>query len=391
MKKTIRVTDIKISADGVSFVVLVMSGDILISKSPEYYVKFDRPVRLRNSTVKDVFRSVFRSWGNREAIKNYDVVIELKDDFDVAEARKGYVNYMLIDSLGLDSNAVNMVLDGTIQYTTLNIQNYKPQAQQGLSVQHSPAVKAQIKLPQAIDNGAIRFNIDHNFNFQVTGLFLADDLGARMMFNGSVDEWKSNMYRLGTGFNICTSTFINGSVASMIMNLALDRDNFWNRFLDCGGTLPHFKDFKKLMMALYADQYLNLGYMTDERVAEYIGHRQIKLTDHETVSANYEKELAGQTTRQPGDVIYPLLNVGKDKLYGFFEDGAERAELDKIYAMLGDEKYAKNVEACRAPFRLFNRDILVKDLSDDKASLDAISGKLDSLEARIKDVADGQR
>jgi len=33
---------------------------------------------------------------------------------------------MLIDSLGLDSNAVNMVLDGTIQYTTLNLENYKP-------------------------------------------------------------------------------------------------------------------------------------------------------------------------------------------------------------------------------------------------------------------------
>ena len=252
-------------------------------------------------------------------------------------------------------------------------------------------MKAQIRLPQDLDNGAIRFNVDHNNNFQVTALFLADDLKARMMFNGSVDEYKTNIYRLGTGFDICTSTFINGSVASMIMNLALDRDNFWKRFLDCGGTLPRFKDFKKLMMALYADKYLNLGYMTDERVGEYLDHRKIKLTDYETVSASYEREFALKTTRQPSDVIYPLLNVDKDRMYGFFEDPAERAELDKIYAMLEDEKYAKNVEACRAPFRLFNKDILVKDLSDDKASLDAISGKLDSLEARIKDVVDGQR
>ena len=126
MKKTLRVTDIKIGADGVSFVVLVMSGDILLSKSPEYYVRFDRPVQLRNSTVKDAFRSIFRSPRNRGAIGKYNVVIDLKDDFDVAEERKGYVNYMLIDSLGLDSNAVNMVLDGTIQYTTLNLENYKP-------------------------------------------------------------------------------------------------------------------------------------------------------------------------------------------------------------------------------------------------------------------------
>jgi hypothetical protein len=78
-------------------------------------------------------------------------------------------------------------------------------------------------------------------------------------------------------------------------------------------------------------------------------------------------------------------------MYGFFEDPAERIELDKIYAMLEDEKYAETVDACRGEFRLFNRDVLAKDLNGDKASLDAISGKLDSLESQIRDVANGQR
>lgn len=385
MKKTIKITDIKITDDGVSFVILVMQGSILLSKSPEFYVKFDHKVKIYNSTMISAFRSIFWNRINNNARQNYNLVVDLKEDFDVENERKKYVNYMLIDSLGLDSNAVNMVLNGTIDYTTLNIKNFKANGQIGLNIQHQPAVKAQIRLPQNIDN-AIRFNIDHNNNFQVTALFLVDDLKARMMFNGSVDEYTANMYGLGKHFNICTSTFINGSIASMMMNLALDRDNFWNRFIDCGGTLPYFKDFKKLMMALYADKYLNLRYMTDEKVRQYLDHCKIKLTDHETVSVNYEQEFAKKTWRQPSDVIYPLLNIDKSYMYQFFEDQAERAELDKIYALLDNEKYAEVVSQCKEDFWLFNRDILVKDLSDDKASLDAISNKLSLLEDQIRSV-----
>lgn len=385
MKKTIKVTDIKITDNSVNFVILVMQGSILLSKSSEFYVKFDRKVKIYNSTVISAFKSIFWNRINHNAWQNYNLVIDLKEDFDIENERKKYVNYMLIDSLGLDSNAVNMVLNGTIDYTTLNLENYKANAQTNLSIQHQPAIKAQIRLPQNIDN-AIRFNIDHNNNFQVTSLFLVDDLKARMMFNGSVDEYKTNIYGIGKNFNICTSTFINGSIASMMMNLALDRDNFWNRFIDCGGTLPHFKDFKKLMMALYADKYLNLRYMTDEKVRQYLDHRKIKLTDHETVSVNYEQEFAKKTWRQPSDVIYPLLNVDKSYMYQFFEDQAERAELDKIYALLDNEKYAEVVSQCKEDFWLFNRDILAKDLSDDKISLDAISNKLNLLEDQIRNV-----
>lgn len=139
------------------------------------------------------------------------------------------------------------------------------------------------------------------------------------MFNGSVDEYKTSKYKLGTGFDICTSNFINGSIASMIMNLALDRDNFWNRFLDCGGTRPPFKDFKKLMMAIYADKYLKLGYMTSERIKQYIDHRKISFTAYETLSVNYEREFMKKTPRTPSDVIVPLLNVEKEYIAQFFD------------------------------------------------------------------------
>lgn len=127
MKKTIRVTDIKITSNAVNFVILTMMDNILLSKSPEYYVKFSRDVKIYNSTVLNAFRSIFRSFANRNVIKDYHVIIDLKEDFDVENERKKYVNYMLIDSLGLDSNAVNMVLDGTINYTAFNMSNYKPQ------------------------------------------------------------------------------------------------------------------------------------------------------------------------------------------------------------------------------------------------------------------------
>ena len=54
-------------------------------------------------------------------------------------------------------------------------------------------------------------------------MFLIDDLEAKQMFNGSVDEYKTPEYKFGTNFKICTSTFINGSVASMMMNMKLDQ------------------------------------------------------------------------------------------------------------------------------------------------------------------------
>jgi hypothetical protein len=44
------------------------------------------------------------------------------------------------------------------------------------------------------------------------------------------------------------------------------------------------------------------------------------------------------------------------------------------------------VSQCKEDFWLFNRDILVKDLSDDKVSLDAISKKLSLLEDQIRNV-----
>ena len=147
MKKTIKVTDIKITDNGVSFVILVMQGSILLSKSSEFYVRFDRKVKIYNSTVISAFKSIFWNRINHNAWQNYNLVVDLKEDFDIENERKKYVNYMLIDSLGLDSNAVNMVLNGTIDYTALNLENYKANAQANLSVQHQPAVKAQIRLP----------------------------------------------------------------------------------------------------------------------------------------------------------------------------------------------------------------------------------------------------
>ena len=381
MRKTIKVSDVKIADDGVSFTILVMVGNILVSKSPEYYVKFDRKVDIRNSTVIDAFKSIFRSPANRAAAREYALKVDLEDDFDVAETRKGYTNYMFMDSLGLDSNAVNMVLDGAVDYTSLNISNYKERGQAGLQSAHQPAVRAQIKLPSVIDK-KLRFNVDHNHNFQVAALFLVDDLKACRMFNGSVDEYRTNLYGLGTGFEICTSTFINGSIASMIMNLALDKDNFWQRFLHCGGAL-NFKHFKKLMAALYADQRLGLGYMTDERIAEYVSANAIKLTDGETAVETYRKEFAGRTWRAPSDVIVPLLNVGKDRLYKFFADQVDREQIDGIYALLGDERYKDAVDACRGEFRIFDRAVLEKDFVGDKRSKDVLAAKLDRLEASI--------
>jgi hypothetical protein len=93
-------------------------------------------VKIYNSTVISAFKSIFWNRINHNAWQNYNLAVDLKEDFDIENERKKYVNYMLIDSLGLDSNAVNMVLNGTIDYTTLNLENYKANAQTNLSLQH---------------------------------------------------------------------------------------------------------------------------------------------------------------------------------------------------------------------------------------------------------------
>ena len=142
MKKTLKFTDIKIGPDGVSFVVLVMMGEMLISKSDVFYVKFNRNVKIYNSTFIDAVKFILRSWSNRSAIKNYIVKFDLEEDVDIVKTRANYSNYILIDSLGLDSNAVNMLLDGQVEYTVLTLTNYKDISQVGLKQQHAPAIEA---------------------------------------------------------------------------------------------------------------------------------------------------------------------------------------------------------------------------------------------------------
>lgn len=72
---------------------------------------------------------ITHAWVNRHAIRNYNVIVDLEPDLDITKTRKDYKNYILIDSLGLDSNGVNMLFEGTIDYTTLMMTNYKANTQ----------------------------------------------------------------------------------------------------------------------------------------------------------------------------------------------------------------------------------------------------------------------
>ena len=147
MKKTIRFSDVKIGKDGVSFVILVMQGQILLYKSKTHYIKFSRDVKIYNSTFINMMQFITHAWVNRHVIRNYNVVVDLEPDLDITKTRKDYKNYILIDSLGLDSNGVNMLFEGAIDYTTLTMTNYKANAQQGLSQSHADAIAAEISLP----------------------------------------------------------------------------------------------------------------------------------------------------------------------------------------------------------------------------------------------------
>ena len=378
MKKTIRFTDIKIDKDGVSFVVLVMQGTILLYKSKTYYVKFDRDVKIYNSTFIDMVQFITRAWVNRKVIRNYNVVVDLEPDLDVADARKDYGNYVMVHSLGLTDNGVSMLLDKTVDYTVLTLANFKVA---GLQQRHADAIEAEVSLPQTIDN-AIKFNIDHDSSFQVAAMLLVDGLRAKMMFNGSVDEYKSPTYKFGTNFSSCTATFVNVSLAAMMMNMKLDLDNFWKRFLDCS-ALPHFKDFRRLMMALCADKMLGLGYMTDKRVREYLQRRQIRLDGWEKLQWWYDREFKKATPRIPSDAVVPLLNIGKDFMYTFFDRAEDRQQLDAVYAMLDDPQYAETVQECRKEFKLFDKSKLENAFGGDQAAIAAVSAKIDQLEAQI--------
>lgn len=375
MKKTIRFTDIKIDKGGVSFVILVMQGMILLYKSKTYYVKFNRDVKIYNSTFIDMVQFIMHAWANRKVIRNYNVVVDLEPDLDVTEVRKDYGNYVMIDSLGLTDNGVSMLLDKTIDYTALTLANFKVA---GLQQRHADAIEAEVSLPQTIDN-AIKFNIDHDSSFQVAAMLLIDDLHAKMLFNGSVDEYKSPTYKFGTNVSICTSTFVNGALGAAMMNMKLDLDNFWKRFLDCS-ALPHFKDFRRLMIALCADKMLGFGYMTDERIREYLQFRQIKLDKWEKLQWWYDREFKKATPRIPSDTIIPLLNISKDFMYRFFDRAEDRQQLDAIYAMLDDPQYAEMVQECRKEFKLFDKSKLESAFGDDKTSSDAISEKMDLIE-----------
>ena len=374
MKKTIRFTDIKIDKGGVSFVILVMQGMILLYKSKTYYVKFNRDVNIYNSTFIDMVQFIMHAWVNRKVIRNYNVVIDLEPDLDIVEVRKDYGNYIVIDSLGLTDNGVSMLLDKTVDYTALTLENFKVA---GLQQRHADAIEAEVSLPQTIDN-AIKFNIDHDSSFQVAAMLLIDDLHVKMLFNGSVDEYKSPAYKFGTNVSICTSTFVNGALAATMMNMKLDLDNFWKRFLDCS-ALPHFKDFRRLMIALCADKMLGLGYMTDERIREYLQCKQIKLDKWEKLQWWYDREFKKATPRIPSDTIIPLLNISKDFMYRFFDRAEDRQQLDAIYAMLDDPQYAEMVQECRKEFKLFDKSKLESAFGDDKTSSDAISEKMDLI------------
>ena len=118
-------------------------------------------------------------------------------------------------------------------------------------------------------------------------------------------------------------------------------------------------------MALYADKILNLGCMTDERVAEYISHRSIQLDKWETAAYMYEREFKKQTPRVPSDVVVPLLNVEKQFVVKFFSREEDKQQIDKIYALLEDPAYAEVVQSCSGEFKVFDREILAKDFGED--------------------------
>lgn len=63
MKKTIKFSEIQIMPNGVSFVVLVMMDQILLSKSKTYYVKFNRNVKIYNSTFINAINFILKENG----------------------------------------------------------------------------------------------------------------------------------------------------------------------------------------------------------------------------------------------------------------------------------------------------------------------------------------
>ena len=106
MKKTIMITDVTIGKREIGFVILVMSGGILVSKSDRYFIKFSKDVSISNSSVIASFKSVLKSFANRKSIRNYNVVVDLAEDVDLAEVRKTYTGYLVADSGGISGEAV---------------------------------------------------------------------------------------------------------------------------------------------------------------------------------------------------------------------------------------------------------------------------------------------
>ena len=91
----------------------------------------------------------------------------------------------------------------------------------------------------------------------------------------------------------------------------------------------------------------------------------MQLDKQETLTYVYKREFKKLTPRIPSDVVVPLLNVDKQSIAKFFPREEDKKQIDSIYALLNDPEHAEVVQSCSGEFKLFDKDILAKDLSED--------------------------
>ena len=161
-----------------------------------------------------------------------------------------------------------------------------------------------------------RFVTYPNTPVVIAASILADCFKARMAFADFVDDVATER-KYDPNFSVCTSNFVKGQYAAMLVFLVSSPEDFYTRLISAKRG-PNPEKLARLLVAMSADGDVGTGVMTDEAVARYVCDMELELTEKDDFLGMAERRLSRIGTGSDA-LARALLKVPKSRISGFFQ------------------------------------------------------------------------
>jgi len=174
---------------------------------------------------------------------------------------------LLIDGGGLDSNSIKILFNNAKIYDlkTCVIKNLKSHeieniSNTGILSDNDNNLVMSFDFPKNI-NG-LNLNVKPPYNYGIITTLVIDHFKAKKILTGAFDQsLYTEYYKTARYYK---SNFLIGNLTTSYINALFDKNNYYNRLIDCG-RFPYFKDIRKLIYTKYLDLKYNLNLLDNNK------------------------------------------------------------------------------------------------------------------------------